>query len=61
LYGSGEQFKHGRAIDFLYGAGTAETLRIFGDIHSKIDRLGYEWLISEYKAKAKKLMKEKCV
>jgi hypothetical protein len=60
LYGSGEQFKHGQAIDKMHGTCTAETLRALGDTHSRIDRLGYEWLISEYKAKAKQLMREKC-
>jgi hypothetical protein len=54
---SGEQDEHGRAIDRLYGAGTAAYLQAIGRARgAKIDSLWLELKIEEYKRKVKKLL-----
>ena len=56
----GEQFKHGEAIDRLYGKGTAELLKNLGAARGA--RLTTEWIehfIGIYREKVKTLKKEK--
>ena len=59
LYGKGEQYAHGLAIDIIHGTGTAELLKAMGSVSVKLDSLWYESQIEHYKALVKKMMKDK--
>ena len=50
-WGSGEQYKHGKAIDEKYGEGTAEQLEGMPKDGFKIDRVDYELMLLYYKKK----------
>ena len=49
----GEQFLHGYYIDKKYGKGTAETLVFLGKQPYPRKRIDFEYLIEEYKQKAR--------
>lgn len=49
----GEQYKHGLYIDKKYGEGTAEHLMFMGKVPCKRTRTDFEYLIEEYKQKAR--------
>lgn len=54
-YGSGKQYEHGREIDRMYGAGTADLILMKSRQNCKRGAFEYEILIEEYKQKLKKL------
>jgi len=61
-YKKGEQFKHGQAIDRLYGKGTAKLLENLGAMRgTKLTTEWYEHHIKLYREKVKTLLKEKCL
>ena len=59
LFGQGEQYKFGLALDAKYGEGTAEELQLKSRQTLKISRVEYEEKISYYKNIVNKLKKEK--
>jgi|TARA_R110001583_G_scaffold32525_4_gene110813 hypothetical protein len=59
LFGQGEQYKFGLALDAKYGEGTAEELQFKSRQIKKFTRVDYEDLISYYKALVKNLKEEK--
>ena len=59
LFGQGEQYKFGMALDAKYGDGTAEELQFKSRQILKISRVEFEEKISYYKEIVKKLKKEK--
>ena len=59
LFGQGEQFKFGLALDFKYGEGTAEELQFLSRTIMKVSRIDYEEKISYYKDLVDKLKKDK--
>ena len=59
LFGQGEQYKFGLALDHKYGDGTAEELQIKSRQICKMSRADYEEKISYYKEAVKNLKKEK--
>jgi len=59
LFGQGEQYKFGIALDHKYGEGTAEELQIKSRQICKMSRTDYEEKISYYKEAVKNLKKEK--
>ena len=59
LFGQGEQYKFGLALDAKYGEGTAEELQFKSRQTQKFTRLDYEELISYYKSIVKNLKEEK--
>lgn len=56
-YKGGRQFEYMMRVDEVYGAGTAEKLRIMSKQQSKFTRFDYEYKIKEYKEKLKQLVK----
>jgi hypothetical protein len=59
LFGQGEQYKFGLALDNKYGEGTAEELQYKSRQTIKMSRIDYEEKISYYKALVDKLKKDK--
>ena len=59
LFGQGEQYKFGLALDNKYGEGTAEELQYKSRQTIKMSRIDYEEKISYYKDLVEKLKKEK--
>ena len=59
LFGQGEQYKFGLALDAKYGEGTAEELQFKSRQIKKFTRVDYEDLISYYKSLVKNLKEEK--
>ena len=59
LFGQGEQYKFGLALDNKYGEGTAEELQYKSRQTIKMSRIDYEEKISYYKDIVEKLKKEK--
>lgn len=59
LFGQGEQYKFGLALDAKYGEGTAEYLQFKSKAVQKFTRVDYEDLISYYKSLVENLKKEK--
>ena len=59
LFGQGEQYKFGLALDAKYGEGTAEELQFKSRQIKKFSRVDYEDLISYYKSLVKNLKEEK--
>ena len=59
LFGQGEQYKFGLALDNKYGEGTAEELQYKSRQTVKMSRIDYEDKISYYKEAVEKLKKEK--
>jgi hypothetical protein len=59
LFGQGEQFKFGLALDSKYGEGTAEELQFLSKTIMKVSRIDYEEKIGYYKSVVEKLKKEK--
>jgi hypothetical protein len=59
LFGQGEQYKFGLALDSKYGEGTAEELQIKSRKIQKFSRVDYEEKITYYKSIVKNLKKEK--
>jgi len=59
LFGQGEQWKFGLALDAKYGEGTAEELQFKSRQIKKFSRVDYEDLISYYKSLVKNLKEEK--
>ena len=59
LFGQGEQFKFGLALDSKYGEGTAEELQFLSRTIMKVSRIDYEEKISYYKEAVDKLKKDK--
>jgi hypothetical protein len=59
LFGQGEQYKFGLALDHKYGEGTAEELQLKSRQIQKFSRVDYEEKISYYKEAVKNLKKEK--
>ena len=58
-FSSGEQHAHGQYIDKKHGYGTAQLLQDLSRKKCKLDKLWYEHMIEEVKAKVKVLQKEK--
>lgn len=58
-YRSGEQYKHGVAIDQKYGRGTAEKLMLIGGIRQKVTVLWYKDMIDLYEKKIADLKEKK--
>jgi len=59
LFGQGEQYKFGLALDAKYGEGTAEELQFKSRQIKKFTRVDYQDLISYYKSLVENLKKEK--
>jgi len=59
LFGQGEQYKFGLALDQKYGEGTAEELQFKARQTIKMTRSDYEEKISYYKSTVENLKKEK--
>ena len=59
LFGQGEQYKFGLALDNKYGEGTAAELQYKSRQTIKMSRIDYEEKISYYKDLVEKLKKEK--
>ena len=59
LFGQGEQYKFGKALDKKFGVGTAEKLQHKSREIQKFSRVDYEEKISYYKSLVEKLKKEK--
>ena len=59
LFGQGEQYKFGLALDQKYGEGTAEELQFKARQTIKMTRIDYEEKISYYKSAVENLKKEK--
>ena len=59
LFGQGEQYKFGLALDQKYGEGTAEELQFKARQTIKMTRSDYEEKISYYKSAVENLKKEK--
>ncbi len=59
LFGQGEQYKFGLALDHKYGEGTAEELQIKSRQTFKMTRADYEEKITYYKSAVKNLKEEK--
>ena len=59
LFGQGEQYKFGLALDAKYGEGTAEKLQFKSRQIKKFTRVDYQDLISYYKALVENLKEEK--
>ena len=59
LFGQGEQYKFGLALDAKYGEGTAEELQFKSRQIKKFTRVDYQDLISYYKSLVKNLKEEK--
>ena len=59
LFGQGEQYKFGLALDHKYGEGTAEELQIKSRQTFKMTRVDYEEKITYYKSAVKNLKEEK--
>ena len=58
-YGAGEQYKHGKEIDLLYGEGTAEFLTNLSRSLYKINKSEVMDVAREFKKQAEILAKEK--
>ena len=59
LFGQGEQWKFGIALDRKYGEGTSKELEILAHTTVKISRAEYEENITYYKTLVKNLKEEK--
>lgn len=57
-FNSGEQFKHGQAIDKKFGKGTAEFLQNLGGAKAKVNTLWLKMEIEKVKKKIKDLEKK---
>ena len=59
LFGQGEQYKFGLALDQKHGEGTAEQMQVKARTTIKMSRIDYEDKISYYKSAVENLKKEK--
>jgi hypothetical protein len=53
LFGAGEQYKHGMAIDAKYGDGTAKALEVKAHTYFKVTRQYLEEVIADSKTEIK--------
>jgi hypothetical protein len=59
MFGQGEQFRFGIALDSKYGEGTSEELEFLARTIIKLTRIDYEEKISYYKDLVDKIKKDK--